>query len=65
MSFLASISVEDLRLLRKVVLNVHMAHYPSNFLSDYEADRVIEAFGEETCQNLIKTAVDSGAGHEL
>ena len=59
MSFFATVSLEDLHILRQVVRNVHMKHYPDEWVTDHEADKIIEAFGEEPCQNLIRAAVDS------
>jgi hypothetical protein len=60
MSFLGSLSFEDLDLLRKVVKNIHMRHFPEDLVTDHEADKVIEAFGDETCERLVRTAVDAG-----
>jgi|TARA_R110001583_G_scaffold4447_2_gene25789 hypothetical protein len=59
MSFLAQLDFDDLRRLRQVVKRVHMSEYPKEFLTDHEADKVIEAFGEETMQNLLRAAVDN------
>ena len=58
MSFVHDLSPEDLRRLREVVKRVHLRHYPQNMINDYEADRIIDAFGPETAGKMVKIAVD-------
>jgi hypothetical protein len=59
MSFLTKLGFDDLRRLRQVVKRVHMRHYSKDHMTNDEADRIIEAFGEETMQVLLKSAVDN------
>jgi len=59
-SFLQTISIEDRRRLRKIVKKVHLKNYPTQFITDREADKLVEAFGEETVYNLIKKHKDLG-----
>ena len=58
MSFVHDLSPEDLRRLREVVKRVHLRHYPQHMINDYEADRIIDAFGPETAATLVRMAVD-------
>ena len=51
---------EDLQLLRGVTKKIHMRYYPSELMTDREADRIIESFGELAVQNLLKKAVERG-----
>ena len=61
MSFLHTLSIEDLGILRRVVRNVHFQYYPDDLkYADREADKLIDSFGQETIEKLIKQAVDTG-----
>jgi len=55
---LAALSYDELQKLRRVVFRVHLRHYPLEFISDREADRIIETIGEATAQRLIKRLID-------
>ena len=57
MSFLNTLSLNDKRRLRIIVKKVHLKHYPTHMITDYEADKLVEAFGEETVYNLLKDNV--------
>lgn len=57
MSFINTLSLKDLRRLRTIVKRVHLKHYPTHMITDYEADKLVEAFGEETVYNLLKENV--------
>jgi hypothetical protein len=57
MSFLNTLSLKDKRRLRIIVKKVHLKHYPTHMITDYEADKLVEAFGEETVYNLLKDNV--------
>ena len=52
--FSTSISFKDLQRLRKIVKRYHMAHYPDEMLTDYEADRIIDVLAPETQRYLIE-----------
>jgi hypothetical protein len=54
------LSVLDRERLRKVVKNVHLRHYPKEKITDYEADKFINALGPEVGEKLIKQALDKG-----
>ncbi len=53
------LNLEDRRLLRKVVLNVHMEHFPQHMLNDYEADKLIDSLLPETVEKLVKAGKDN------
>jgi|TARA_Y100001947_G_C10318989_1_gene295273 hypothetical protein len=57
MSFLNSLSLKDRRRLRIIVKRVHLKNYPTHMITDYEADKLVEAFGEETVYNMLKSNV--------
>ena len=57
MSFLKTLSLKDRRRLRTIVKKTHLSYYPKNMITDYEADKLIEAFGEETVFNMLKANV--------
>jgi glycerol kinase len=54
------LSVLDRERLRKVVKNVHLRHYPTEKVTDYEADKLINALGPVVGEQLIKQALDKG-----
>jgi hypothetical protein len=58
MSFLHTISEEERRVLRKIVKQVHFKHYPKEFCTDYEADKMIASIGPEVVENLIRIGKD-------
>jgi hypothetical protein len=60
MSFLQTISLKDRNRLRAVVKKVHLKNYPTEFINDYEADKLIESFAPEVVEKFIKLGVDSG-----
>ena len=55
MSFLNNLSLKDRRRLRTIVKKTHLSYYPKNMITDYEADKLVEAFGEETVYNMLKS----------
>ena len=57
MSFLNTLSLKDRNRLRTIVKKVHLKHYPTHMITNYEADKLVEAFGEETVYNLLKANV--------
>ena len=57
MSFIHTISQKDRNRLRTIVKKVHLKNYPTHMITDYEADKLLEAFGEETIYNLLKSNV--------
>ena len=64
MSFISSLSWQDLQRLREVVRKVHMANFPEHHIHPYEMDRIIEAVGpvaleQELCA-LIEGEKSSG-----
>ncbi len=60
MSFCHGLSNEDLRRLRVIVKKVHLQHYPKEMCTDYEADKLIEAFGPEVAGKLVRDAMMAG-----
>ena len=57
MSFLNSLSLKDRRRLRTIVKRVHLKNYPTHMITDYEADKLVEAIVEETVYNMLKSNV--------
>lgn len=52
--------IKDLNALRTVVKTQHMKNYPTERITDYEADKIIESLSDTTKEKLIKLAVDYG-----
>jgi hypothetical protein len=51
--FSESLDWKDRQRLRAITRKVHMQHYPSEMISDYEADRIIDVMAPETQRYLI------------
>ena len=60
MSFLHNLSPEERRILRVVIKTVHLKHYPKDFITDYEADKLMAVIAPETLEHLKKTGKDFG-----
>ena len=61
MSFITTISQQDLALLRGIVRNVHLAHVDAKGLAtDEQCDKLIESIGPEVVERMIKFGVDKG-----
>jgi hypothetical protein len=60
MSFLNTLSQPERDTLRRVVKLVHMKHHPKDFVTNYEADKIIESIGPEVAAQMIKIGVDTG-----
>lgn len=62
MSFLNTLSQPERDTLRRVVKVTHMKHHPKDFVTNYEADKIIEAIGPEVASRMIKVGIDHGIG---
>lgn len=60
MAFISELSPLDRERLRGVVRKVHLKHYPAHMLTNYEVDRLIDAWGPEVAGNIVRKAVDAG-----
>ena len=66
MSFLKTISKQELDMLRGIVRKVHFAEVVKKFgpnhpaVTDRECDRLIESIGPEVVERMIKFGVDKG-----
>lgn len=58
--FTTQLSAQDRDRLRLIVRKVHLRHYPQDKLTNYECDKLIDAWGPEIAGNLVKKAVDAG-----
>ena len=59
MSFTSTLSIKDRNRLRAIVKNVHLKYYPKDTITNYEADKLIDSFGEQTVYQLLKNNIDS------
>lgn len=57
MSFLNTLSQPERDTLRRVVRVVHMKHYPKEFVTDFEADKIIETIGPEVAGEMIQAGM--------
>ena len=48
------LSFEDRQKLRLVVRKVHMKNYPTEMLTDYEADKIIDVIAPGTAEYLVR-----------
>jgi hypothetical protein len=58
--FSTTLSFSDLLKLRAITKRLHMQHYPTEMVTDYEADRIIDVMAPDTMAYLIRQAVDGG-----
>lgn len=58
MSFMHTLKVEEREILRTVVKKVHFAHYPKEFCTDREADKLIDAIAPDVVERMIKFGRD-------
>ena len=58
MTFMHTINEGDREILRRVVKTVHMKHYPKDFITNYEADKIISSIAPEVVDNLMKVGKD-------
>lgn len=56
--FINALSQSERDTLRAVVKRVHMQHHPKDFVTDYEADKIIEALGPDIAAGMIKAGKD-------
>lgn len=54
------LSVADRRRLRAFVKKVHFQHYPTEFLTDYEADKLVDSFSERVIEANLRAARNAG-----
>jgi hypothetical protein len=55
--FTTQLSLLDRRRLRLIIRNVHLNHYPTEHLTDYECDKLIDAWGPEAAAQQIRDAM--------
>ena len=61
MSFISSLSQQDLDLLRGIVRKTHLVHVEQKYgVSDQECDKLIESIGPEVAERMIRFGVDKG-----
>jgi hypothetical protein len=53
-TFSSTLSFQDRQRLRQVVKNVHMKLYPTEMITDKEADKMIDVIAPETARYLIE-----------
>ena len=58
MTFINTLSQQERDTLRRVVKLTHMKHFPNDFVTNYETDKLIEAIGPEIAGRMIKVGID-------
>jgi hypothetical protein len=58
--FTTQLSIADRARLRLVIRNVHLKHYPTEHLTNYECDKLIDAWGPEAAAQQIRDAMTLG-----
>ena len=59
MSYLETISLHDRKRLRDIVKKIHLSKYPTEFINNYEADKLSESFAPKVVEKMLKQFVDS------
>jgi len=60
-SFISTLSQQDLNLLRGIVRKTHLVHVEAKVgVSDRECDKLIESIGPEVVERMIRFGVDKG-----
>ena len=52
------ISFQDRQRLRKIVKTIHFKHYPKDFQTNMEADKLIDVIAPDMIERMIRFAVD-------
>lgn len=52
------LNIEDRQILRTVVKAVHFKNYPKDFITDFEADKFVDALLPQTIEKLVKIGKD-------
>ena len=60
MSFVQTLTTRDRRRLRAVVKKIHLKNYPTEMITDYEADKLIDSFAPNVVEKFLKLGVDTG-----
>ena len=60
MSFISTLSPKELEVLRTVVKTINFKHYPKDFCTNYEADKLIDSLAPSTVEKIMRVGVDSG-----
>ena len=60
MSFISTVKGSELDVLRKIVKSVNFKHFPKEFVTDYEADKLIDSLAPSTVARLLRVGRDSG-----
>ncbi len=60
MSFISTVKGSELDVLRKIVKSVNFKHFPKEFVTDYEADKLIDSLAPSTVARLLRVGIDSG-----
>jgi hypothetical protein len=60
MGFSGLLKPADRRRLREYVKKVHLRYYPSEFLTDYEADKLVDSFSERVIERTLRAARKAG-----
>ena len=60
MAFLSELSPADRDRLRAIVRKIHLKHVPQHMLTNYECDKLIDAWGPEVAGNIVRKAMNAG-----
>ena len=52
------ISFQDRQRLRTIVKTIHFKNYPKEFITDKEADKLIEALGPKVAEDMIRKYIN-------
>lgn len=58
--FTSLISDKDRIRMHRIIRKVHIAHYPTEMITDYECDKILDAWGPKIAAMEIKKHMDAG-----
>ena len=64
MSFITTLSAQELEVLRTVVKTVNFKHYPKDFCTNYDAEILIHSIAPDTAEQMLRVGVDSAIIHK-
>ena len=54
MSFISTLSLAELEVLRQIVRKVHLTYVPQDFATDRECDKMIDGMAPETVDRMLR-----------
>lgn len=56
---ISDLSLQDLNRLRAVIKKIHFKYYPKDFITNHEADKLIDSWLPRTAEKWLKKIIDA------